>query len=507
MASSSAASLGAMCLTDVRSFRKCRLSDPRAVGRICIVTSVDRNRRPSMPHCCRTPATSLVTVMLNHRGPSMAALTAARRRPRRDRRRASAARGCARTVSASRARSGARIRDDTYWGRPVPGFGDPRARLLIVGLAPAAHGANRTGRVFTGDGVGGSGDFLMAALHRAGFANMPTSQHPRRRADAARRVHRRGRALRAAGQQADAGGDRPLPAAPRRRARRAAARVGRRRARQDRVRRVPAAARSSGASSLRPRPQFGHGVAHRLPNGQTLIGCYHPSRQNTNTGKLTAAMMDTVFQKVRGNFGVTQASKFATMARRVLFAVVSYWRRPQSWLLPSPRREGRILPQDAGAGPTAMLGTFRPNTTKSTFIRCSAAFRIPGAWRSCLMAISDNGTRRHIAARAQRRSAALARSRCTLCALDESGRPPRRRTASTVPAENRLAVTTMLLEGARWRDHDRARARTAGGRRARGPAASSSTPTTGPKSDGNIGSRLAFLCDGTLLMTTGDRHL
>src|SRR5258708_19682434 len=69
-------------------------------------------------------------------------------------------------------------RDEIYWGKPVPGFGDPRARLLLVGLAPAAHGANRTGRPFTGDGIGGSRDFLMSALHRSGFPNIPTPHHP-----------------------------------------------------------------------------------------------------------------------------------------------------------------------------------------------------------------------------------------------------------------------------------------------------------------------------------------
>ena len=190
------------------------------------------------------------------------------------------------------------FRDETYWGRPVPGFGDPRAGLLIIGLAPAAHGANRTGRVFTGDGVGGSGDFLMSALHRHGFASIPTSHDP---SDGLRLRN----AFIAAAVRCAPPDNQPLPeeiinCLPH---------LGAEIAALPRVRVVTALGRIAFDAYLRllkqdgvriaPRPAFGHGVAHRLPNGITLIGCYHPSRQNTNTGKLTARMMDEVFRLAR----------------------------------------------------------------------------------------------------------------------------------------------------------------------------------------------------------------
>jgi uracil-DNA glycosylase len=190
------------------------------------------------------------------------------------------------------------FRDDIYWGRPVPGFGDPRARLLLVGLAPAAHGANRTGRVFTGDGGGGSGDFLMRALHDAGFANIPTSQSPD---DGLRLTD----AFIAAAVRCAPPDNKPTPeeiinCLPHLDAEIAAL---------PRVRVVVALGKIAFDAYLRllkqqgvtisPRPEFGHAVAHRLQNGITVIGCYHPSRQNTNTGKLTAPMMDQVFRAAK----------------------------------------------------------------------------------------------------------------------------------------------------------------------------------------------------------------
>lgn len=189
-------------------------------------------------------------------------------------------------------------RDDTYWARPVPGFGDPRARLLIVGLAPAAHGANRTGRVFTGDGRGGSGDFLMAALHRTGFANQPTSTHPD---DGLVLTD----AYIAAAVRCAPPDNKPTPEEVLNCLPHLAAEI----ASLPRVRVVVALGsigydaylrllRSQG-TVVRPKPGFGHGSVDALPNGITLIGCYHPSRQNTNTGRLTPAMMAEAFAVAR----------------------------------------------------------------------------------------------------------------------------------------------------------------------------------------------------------------
>lgn len=190
------------------------------------------------------------------------------------------------------------FRNDTYWARPVPGFGDPAARLLIVGLAPAAHGANRTGRVFTGDGVGGSSDFLMAALHRTGFANQPTSTH---RDDGLQLND----AYIASAVRCAPPDNKPTPEEIRNCLTHLAAEV----AALPRIQVVVALGSIGFDAYLRllrfqgmpvtPRPAFGHGSAHRLPNGVRLIGCYHPSRQNTNTGRLTPDMMREVFAAAR----------------------------------------------------------------------------------------------------------------------------------------------------------------------------------------------------------------
>jgi uracil-DNA glycosylase family 4 len=198
-------------------------------------------------------------------------------------------------------------RDETYWGRPVPGFGDPAARLLVVGLAPAAHGANRTGRVFTGDGVGGSGDFLMAALHAAGFATLPTSRSPDD--GLALTDAYIVSAVRCAPPE-----NKPTPAEIARCRRHLAAEI----AALPRVRVVVALgkighdaflatlttltnARAEAATTRAgARPAFAHGGEHRLPEGgPTLLGSYHPSRQNTNTGRLTAPMLAAVFRRAR----------------------------------------------------------------------------------------------------------------------------------------------------------------------------------------------------------------
>jgi uracil-DNA glycosylase len=185
--------------------------------------------------------------------------------------------------------------DQEYWGRPVPGFGDPEARIVIVGLAPAAHGGNRTGRIFTGDR---SGDFLFAGLHRAGLANQAESVS---RDDGLALVG----AYVAAVNRCAPPGNRPTP--------------------EERDACLPFLARelellptarvvvALGAFAwdgvlrtldamghrVRPRPKFGHG-AEAVIGPYRLVGCFHPSQQNTFTGKLTPQMLDAVLaQAVR----------------------------------------------------------------------------------------------------------------------------------------------------------------------------------------------------------------
>jgi uracil-DNA glycosylase family 4 len=180
--------------------------------------------------------------------------------------------------------------NEEYWGRPVPGFGDPDARIYILGLAPAAHGGNRTGRIFTGDR---SGDWLFASLYRNGLASQPTSTHV---GDGLRLQD----AFIGAVVRCAPPANRPLP--------------------EERDNCLPYAAEElrlltkarvvvclgafawDGACriyGLKPRPRFSHGAEHELPDGRTLIGCFHPSQQNTFTGKLTEPMMDAVFAEAR----------------------------------------------------------------------------------------------------------------------------------------------------------------------------------------------------------------
>lgn len=186
----------------------------------------------------------------------------------------------------------ARFRAETYWGRPLPGFGDPRARILLVGLAPAAHGGNRTGRVFTGDE---SGNFLWAALHRAGLADRATS----RRADDGLTLTDTyvSAAVRCApplNRPTNEERDRCAPFLAREVALLASIRVvvalgafG-----WDAALRALAGA----GHAVRPKPRFGHAAEARV-GPYVLLGSYHPSQQNTFTGRLTPAMFDAVIER------------------------------------------------------------------------------------------------------------------------------------------------------------------------------------------------------------------
>jgi uracil-DNA glycosylase len=189
-----------------------------------------------------------------------------------------------------------RFRDWEYWGRPVPSFGSPEARLLIIGLAPAAHGGNRTGRIFTGDR---SGDWLYRALYHFGFANQPTSEHRR---DGLRLID----CYITAAIHCAPPGNKPLPSEftncrpylldelkrmKRVQAVVALGMIG--------FKTYLAARKQLGWKNPVPLPPFGHGLVARLPDDVVVISSYHPSQQNTHTGKLTEKMFDDVFRKAR----------------------------------------------------------------------------------------------------------------------------------------------------------------------------------------------------------------
>lgn len=188
----------------------------------------------------------------------------------------------------------ARFADQEYWGLPVPGFGDPAARLLILGLAPAAHGGNRTGRIFTGDR---SGDFLFASLHRTGFANQPVSvaRDDGLRLDGAY-LTAINRCAPPANKPTPEERDRCLPYLEReiRALESLTVIVALGAFAWDGALRALAAL----GHVVKPRPRFGHLAEVRL-GPYVLLGCFHPSQQNTFTGKLTAAMLDQVFERAR----------------------------------------------------------------------------------------------------------------------------------------------------------------------------------------------------------------
>ncbi|MBI2370573.1 MAG: uracil-DNA glycosylase [Deltaproteobacteria bacterium] len=187
-----------------------------------------------------------------------------------------------------------RYREWDYWGRPVPSFGDPAARLLVVGLAPAAHGGNRTGRIFTGDE---SGNWLYRALYAAGFANQPCSRH---RDDGLRltdcyitaAIHCAPPANKPS--RAELLACRPylieeLTLLPRVRVILALGGIA--------FRVVLQALSQVGMPTPRPAPRFGHGAEYVLPGGRVLLASYHPSQQNTHTGRLTRRMLHGVFRR------------------------------------------------------------------------------------------------------------------------------------------------------------------------------------------------------------------